>query len=217
MIDLYAERLGPGLWGEPVNTLTNASFLVAAWAAWTLARRRRVVLFGVRLLVLVCVLIGLGSALFHTFATAWAMALDVLPILLFQVVFLWLYVRGPAAAGRCAASGMVLLLLAAVAVTSVLPPVLNGSLQYGPALLFLAALGWHRVRHAGEERWVLLLAAATLTVSLLFRTVDLAAAAYVPVGTHFIWHLLNGTVLYLSMRGFIVASSESSRAQPCCC
>jgi len=37
MIDLYCERLGPGIWAEPINALTNLAFLVAAFAAWRLA------------------------------------------------------------------------------------------------------------------------------------------------------------------------------------
>jgi len=40
MIDLYCERLGPGLWAELLNALTNLGFLVAALASWQLARRR---------------------------------------------------------------------------------------------------------------------------------------------------------------------------------
>ena len=29
-LDGYCERLGPGLWAEPLNFLSNAAFLVAA-------------------------------------------------------------------------------------------------------------------------------------------------------------------------------------------
>ncbi len=42
---------------------------------------------------MLAVSIGIGSALFHTFATTWARLLDVNPILLFQLLFLWLYTR----------------------------------------------------------------------------------------------------------------------------
>jgi len=41
MIDLYCERLGPGIWAEPINALTNLAFLVAAFAAWRLADQYR--------------------------------------------------------------------------------------------------------------------------------------------------------------------------------
>ena len=41
MIDLYCERLSPGIWAEPINALTNLAFLVAAFAAWRLTDQYR--------------------------------------------------------------------------------------------------------------------------------------------------------------------------------
>src|SRR5690348_4120425 len=38
-VDLYCERLAPGLFGEPLNTLSNAAFLFAAWLLVRDARR----------------------------------------------------------------------------------------------------------------------------------------------------------------------------------
>ena len=38
-IDVYCERVGPGLWAEPVNALTNAAFFLAGWLLWRNARR----------------------------------------------------------------------------------------------------------------------------------------------------------------------------------
>jgi hypothetical protein len=65
-IDAYCERMGPGLWGEPLNALTNLAFLVAA------------VICALRLdaprppmgmaLVATLAAIGVASGLFHTFA-----------------------------------------------------------------------------------------------------------------------------------------------------
>ena len=34
VVDGYCERTGPGYWSEPLNALSNAAFLVAAWASW---------------------------------------------------------------------------------------------------------------------------------------------------------------------------------------
>ena len=38
-MDAYCERVGMGLLAEPLNAFSNVSFLLAAWAAWVLARR----------------------------------------------------------------------------------------------------------------------------------------------------------------------------------
>src|SRR4051812_32005000 len=87
----YCERCGPGLFDEPINAASNIAFLLAAWAAWRLAARSRGRCAGMGLLISLCVAVGVGSTLWHTFATRWAMVLDVVPITLFQLCFLWLY------------------------------------------------------------------------------------------------------------------------------
>jgi hypothetical protein len=50
----------------------------------------------------------------------------------------------------------------------------------------------------------LLLAAGVLLLSLTFRTLDLAICERFAVGTHFLWHLLNGLVLYLVGRAWLL-------------
>jgi hypothetical protein len=51
-MDAYCERTGPGLLAEPLDAITNGSFLIAAWAAWLRATRTGNVSSGVRSLVL---------------------------------------------------------------------------------------------------------------------------------------------------------------------
>ncbi len=91
MIDLYCERIGPGFWAEPANALTNLAFPVVAWASWRMIRRSGTGSIGPSWLVALVISIGIGSFLFHTFATGWAQVLDVVPILLFQISYVWLY------------------------------------------------------------------------------------------------------------------------------
>lgn len=83
-IDGYCERLGPDYWAEPLNALTNAAFVVAALVMW-----RRVDGVLERALCLILVVIGIGSYLFHTHATAWAGVADVAPIVLFSLVYIF--------------------------------------------------------------------------------------------------------------------------------
>jgi hypothetical protein len=37
-------------------------------------------------------------------------------------------------------------------------------------------------------------------VSLVFRSIDMAVCDAMPLGTHFLWHSLNGLALYLLLR-----------------
>jgi hypothetical protein len=43
-------------------------------------------------------------------------------------------------------------------------------------------------------------AAMHFTLSLTWRTIDVAACETFPPGTHFLWHLLNAAVLYVLLR-----------------
>ncbi|MEG3894440.1 MULTISPECIES: hypothetical protein [unclassified Microcoleus] len=90
-IDLYCERLVPGLWNEPLNAISNVFFIIAAWAIWQLARPHHKRSPGIWILIALATSIGIASFLFHTFATRGANLLEVIPILLFQLCFIWLY------------------------------------------------------------------------------------------------------------------------------
>lgn len=202
MIDLYCERLGPGLWAEPLNALSNVAFFVAAFAIWRVGRGRGG--SGLWLFVTLCAAIGVGSVLFHTFATTWAQVLDVVPIMLFQLVFLWLY---PTCVLRMRTSrvvGLLALLAGAALYARQFPDVLNGSLTYVPGGLILWFLGFEHYRRHLVDEAVLLIAAGVFVVALAFRSIDASVCGIWPVGTHFLWHVLDGIVLYLVARAYFM-------------
>ena len=204
MPNLYCERAGPGLFAEPLNALTNVAFFVAAWAAWSLARRSRIATADIWMLIALSIVIGIGSTLFHTFATGWARILDEVPILLFQLWYLWLYMRRIMAQAPELAAASIAGYLAAAYLGRQFPLLLNGSLIYAPALILMLGLGvYHFLQHKAG-RWLLLAGMGVFLLSLVLRSIDAAVCPYVPTGTHFLWHLLNGVVLYLSMRALIL-------------
>jgi len=211
VIDLYCERLDEGLCAEPINALTNLAFLVAGYAAWRLASQRDSISPGIGLLIALMVAIGVGSGLFHTFATNWARVLDVLPILVFQLVYLFLYGREIAKMRISRLTGLVVLFVPAAYLARQFPYVLNGSLIYLPAFVMLLVLGLYHYRHAKVEPTLLLWAAMVFSVSLFFRTIDLGVCKYFPIGTHFLWHLLNGLLVYLACRGLLLNLEDTSK------
>lgn len=205
MLDEYCERLGPGLWAEPVNALTNLVFVLAALLLWRLLQQqypqRRPL--SLRWLIVLVASIGVGSGLYHTFATPWAMWLDVIPILIFQISLLWTYLRRLAGLGALVSSGLMMLFMAANYASGLVPDWLNGSMMYAPAIASVLLLGLDHARRQTRERWWLLGAFAVFCVSLLFRTLDNQWCEVWPLGTHFVWHVLNGLVLYLATRALI--------------
>src|ERR687893_490455 len=149
MMDAYCERVGPGLLAEPLNAVSNVSFLLAALAAWVLAKRTGALSVGVRVLMAIGASVGIGSILWHTYPTMLTLILDSVPILIFIIWYIWLYARNvigmrPLFAVACAAAFLLATLLA-------LPfsGVLHGAFVYTPGLLVTLVLG---VFHARERR-----------------------------------------------------------------
>jgi hypothetical protein len=211
-IDAYCERTDPSFWAEPFNAISNASFLIAA--ALLLVRLGR---DGWRdrpaiLLALWIGIIGIGSFLFHTFANRWSLYADVIPIQVFIVGYFLLAMRrylgfGLVAAGVLTAAFFFL----AARLPILLPFGLKGSGGYVGGLAALVVVGFFVLARTGRDParpglsgaaarvtgLGLLTAAAVFAVSLTFRTLDMDVCAYIATGTHPVWHLLNGLVLYM--------------------
>jgi Ceramidase len=205
MIDVYCERIGPGLLAEPLNALTNASYLIAAWAAWLLASRLGRPSAGAWVLLVLSVAVGIGSGLWHTFATPWAFVLDIVPIVLFLVWFFWLYLRSVAELSTSIAAAVIVAFLLTTYFAQSFADVLHGALAYTPALILLLVLGVFHARHSAAGRFLLLAAAGVFGIALVFRTLDQEVCPVFPIGTHFLWHSLAGLAAYLAMRCLILS------------
>lgn len=212
-VDIYCERTSAAYWAEPVNALTNLAFPAAAlWAAIE-ARKRRLTQPVLWLLIVMTALIGFGSFLFHTHATRWSELADTLPIWSFVGLFVLVamhYIGGMAVARVVRVAGIVVVavgltiwLLASGeggdAAAHAADP-LNGSGQYAPALMALIAFSMVTgLRRHPAAPWIWA-ATGTFIVSLTFRTVDMALCPTFPLGTHFMWHLLNGLMIGLLLQ-----------------
>lgn len=203
MIDLYCERVGSGLWAEPVNALSNISFFLAAWASWYFANRLGSLSLVIGLLISLIVAIGVGSSLFHTLATPFAKLLDIIPIALFQIAYLWIYSRQVIELKSIWAVFLIILLLISIILTFQFNQIFHGSIVYLPGFLTLLGLGFYHWQQRKRGRFLLLTATGIFLMALFFRTIDLVICPYWTVGTHFLWHLLNGVVLYFVMKSLI--------------
>lgn len=213
----YCERgSDSSFWAEPINALTNGAFYVAALLALVLWVRndsgeRRFSDLGLIVLVFV---IGTGSFLFHTLADRWSAVADTAPIGLFMLVYFGYALR------RFFGCGW-LLTLAGVAAFAVViwqtmslrcggGSCLNGSAGYLPAFAALVALGLGLLLRGHPAGKYVLGGGIVFALSLTLRTVDesLCSATqldgYGHVGTHFMWHVLNATLLYLLLRAAVL-------------
>lgn len=198
-IDGYCERLAPGFWDEPLNAVTNLSFIIAALLLWRLARREGTALrpsFMIPTALLF--LTGVGSFLFHTLANGWSAIADVAALGLCLLATIHFYAMRWLGQRWYFALAWPLAMLGLAFVFGALAPV-PGAFYLGPLAAGAAmAVACRAVGHPAW-RWV---AAAVIVFlpSFFFRSIDGAVCESIPFGTHFLWHILNGVVLGLAIR-----------------
>jgi hypothetical protein len=192
-IDAYCERLGPGFWAEPVNAITNLAFLIAAFVVWRRAQGKSLPLAEAMAIVLAA--IGIGSFLFHTFATRWAGAMDTTPILVFVLLFSFAATRDLFRQPLLTAAIVTLLFFPFTALAypiANIAPFLASSAGYIPVLLWI---GLFAIMASGQLAWDFWTGFALFALSVTFRSLDMKVCSQVPIGTHFMWHILNALVL----------------------
>ncbi len=222
----YCERgSDPAFWAEPVNAVTNLAFIVvAAIVAIILYRAPKSERGGAEMFLVALVFaIGIGSFLFHTFATRWASLTDIGPITLFMLVYFGYALRRFLGLGWLVVGLAVALFEGALwygqsisCQPSFMPvsnglgvPCLNGTAGYLPALVALVGICAALAMKQHEAAKPLLLAGALFAISMAFRTMDFelctgSTLRGIQIGTHFLWHLLNAVVLYLLLRAALL-------------
>jgi hypothetical protein len=195
-IDAYCERTDASYWSEPINAVTNAAFLIAAWIMW-----RRVRGQGLPLavgMVVILAAIGVGSYLFHTYAQVWSAMADVLPIVLFILLYVFAATRDFLEMRTLVAAGVTVLFIpyaAAVGALFGLMPFFQVSSFYWPVPILILVYAALLAFSAPATARGLAIGAMVLIASLTFRSVDETLCDAVPFGTHFMWHILNGVML----------------------
>ena len=193
-LDGYCERLDATYWSEPVNAVTNLAFIIAAVIMW----QRCVGVPMGRILAAVLGIIGIGSYLFHTHAQVWAAIADVTPIAMYILIYIFAINRDVLRLPWYWALLGTLLFLPYAGLTVPLwgrVPVYGVSAAYMPVPTLIVLYGlylWTRERSVAIGFFI---GAAILLLSLLARSVDESLCAQVPLGTHFLWHVLNGIML----------------------
>lgn len=213
----YCERgIDPAFWAEPFNAVSNVAFLVVSaigfYVWWQRPRHQRGRAEFV--LIVLVALIGAGSFAFHTQATRWGMAADVIPIGLFMFAYAAFALRRFLRLTRWGVALALVLFAALLDAASILPcpqawytlapgrACLNGSLGYAPALIMLALVSAKMGADRHELTVLMVAAALVFALSLTARSLDFAVCARTqwlgaPRGTHALWHLLNAITLGL--------------------
>ena len=217
-VDIYCERVDPSFWAEPLNAVSNVAFILAAlWAAFA-AQSRGIKSPAIWLLIALAFCIGIGSFLFHTFAQTWAGFADTVPIWSFVAAYV---LTAIALIGGAPPSRIAIYVVIAVAIFTVVwlandsgadysenvlprpPSRFNGSEQYLPAVIAMLIFSAITMTKRHPIRYWFLSATVMFLISLAFRTFDMSVCANWRYGTHFMWHILNGTMIALLLQALI--------------
>ncbi len=210
-VDIYCERLAPGLLAEPLNAVSNIGFFIAAYLLFR--RLPKDTPSDLRFLVALIAAIGIGSLLFHTTAIALTALLDVAFIALFILFYVHAFLHRVHNLKRWEALFGAATFLCFAIVVHLLVQVIKFSAisMYLSSLLMLWVFAGDlfRRRHAQARR--MLAAALLFTLSLSLRTLDAPWCEGWPAGTHFLWHLLNAGVLFLLVQVLISSQKLNGR------
>ncbi|MFO8125365.1 ceramidase domain-containing protein [Yoonia sp.] len=192
-IDGYCERTDFTYWSEPVNAVTNLAFIIAALIFW----RRSAGVPMVRVLSAILFLIGIGSYLFHTHATVWAAMADVVPIGVFILTYLFVVNRDMVPMGGWLAAFATALFIpyaaALVPVLNHIPFLAISNFYWTVPILLCLYAAFLRKRPGIAQGF--LIGAGLLSLSIVIRSLDEILCDVIPIGTHFMWHVLNGVML----------------------
>ncbi len=233
---LFCERgTSVGLLAEPANLYSNIPFLFAGMAAlWMyhkLASRQKSA--DHVLLIVLLLLTGLGSSVFHLFAVQGAELTHMFPLLVFMLVYMAFalnrFLEVPPGSTFVLVAIFAGVSIAGLTMTCVfadflLQPAwsrgdggatscLNGAAGYIPSLVALVLLSFflHRRGHrASSTNWLaaglLLVSLAALGLDHLFCQQTLFRGHL--VGTHFAWHILNALIMFLLVRSAMLHQNE---------
>jgi hypothetical protein len=208
-VDIYCERLSTGFWAEPLNAVTNLGFILAGLLIISLVHRQAPRAWDITALAMMAIIVGIGSFLFHTVATKGAMLADIFPIIIFihfaiGVIFVrvfnikWYY---------AVATVVAFAVFNALVMNIFGRQLFNGSIQYVPTLLFLLAVAAYSYSRRLLVMREFLIAALVFLVSITCRSIDMMVCDMLPLGTHFLWHILNAVTMYYVMKGLLKAAS----------
>lgn len=183
---------------EPWNAVSSLAILLPA-VYWAVRIRRNYRHYPFMLLCLPLLFLGgLGSTIFHAFRShkIWLM-LDVTPTALLTLLLAFFFWSKVLPRKWLSLPLLLAIFLLRMWVWRAYPShhginiayALSGSAFFVPLLLLLARTKWQGLLPISLSIFFLI-------VSLLFRQMDQPMSAYLPMGSHFLWHFFSGVGAY---------------------
>lgn len=196
----YCERPGDLHWfTEPFGFLSNLAYLISAYLLFrhykqTVSTRH----YGIEALIFLVLSIGIGSGLWHSIATEWAMYLDLWPILIAVLTCFWQF---QVLVLKWQRKWAWLFIIALIPVAQVNKAIGGAALWHGTGMYltpYFALLGLLIVAIRKKETDVRYTGSVMgiLTAAMLARALDQPLCDMLPWGTHWLWHIFTAALLH---------------------
>lgn len=203
---IYCENLASTFHiAEPINTITNISFFIATFMLFKTYKKQKNKQLDIIFLISLLFLIGLGSTIWHLTQSFIGELLDMIPILLFLIIYIYSFSRKII---KLKWYYTFLILILFIFATFNLPSLfdkdpIKTSSGYLPALLILfifTIYTYYKNKYVYKD---LLTSSLIFIVSIILRSLDFVFCNTLIIGTHFLWHILNGILLYILINALI--------------
>lgn len=210
------ERTALGPLAEPLNVLSSLAFMFVAIAIYRHYHSHEDVqkkwIWDIHALTFITFLIGVNSIAFHAFPSQITELADTLTIVLFIMLY---FTSVLFRIGRTTIYEGVICLVAFVGFSHILvhqfPRALNDSIGYLSSMIALIMIAVHLHLKARPSSAHFMFAAIIGVVSLSCRIIDRELCSMLPTGTHFLWHTLNATLMYILLKQLVRNVNRTAR------
>ncbi|MFZ4541835.1 MAG: ceramidase domain-containing protein [Rickettsiales bacterium] len=202
------ERTALGPMAEPLNVLSSFAFMFVAVSIYRHYHKHEDIqgkwIWDVHALTFITFIIGFNSVIFHAFPSPTTELADTLTIVLFIILYFWSVLFR---IGRTTKFAATICFVAFVGFSHILvhqfPRALNDSIGYLSSMIALIMIAVHLHLRARPSSSHFMLAALIGVCSLFCRAIDKGICPDIPTGTHFLWHMLNATLLYILLKQLV--------------
>lgn len=189
---------------EPLNAISNIAFILAGFGIYNLLRKNRIQRVEYKAVLVLILLVGSGSFLWHATGNSYALVLNMIPAVLSFVLITYIFLS------KLIGSKLLALLLALLLfpirffISSFAPTDIISSLIRNliNATVFLVMIVWAFKKY-GRVAFEGLSVLTVYLLAITMRIIDLQVCPTFYVGTHFLWHIFNALAVYLAVRFLI--------------
>lgn len=207
---LYCERQNTQFFFEPLNSISNAAFLISAYYALKYIKENKTRDNKIQRLPYIIGLIGIGSFMFHSFRNQITNYADVIPIYFFIVFSIFIALQKLIKKKHLVYALITIFGLVQLGMYFTLLNYLYGSINYIVTLTTLLILAFAIYKKYGKALFLpMAFFIATFGTALVFRNIDFIICPYFSFGTHYLWHILIALTTYLGVK-FLVKLDKAS-------